>query len=180
MPSDRMERVLGPDFVAELDELPMEELRARRSQCQEVEVGLSYGRRMIQGRLDIVHAEIGRRSAGAGPTAASALVERLEKGEMLGDQARPAGWGRLTTVFAPSPEDQELPAELEEAAGDVDLANLPEFSDAEVRDLADRLTELERELSHRRRQVLDRIDACQAEIVRRYKSGAANPEDLLA
>jgi hypothetical protein len=49
-----------------------------------------------------------------------------------------------------------------------------------VAKLADQLTALERSLSDRRRSVFDRIDAFQAEIVRRYKTGAAAPGELLS
>jgi hypothetical protein len=59
------------------------------------------------------------------------------------------------------------------------LAKLPELADDVIRKLADQLTTLERSLSERRRKIFDRIDAFQAEIVRRYKTGQANPDELL-
>jgi hypothetical protein len=180
MPSERLDRVLADDYVAGLDALPLEEIRIRRGECQEVELGLSFARRLVQGRLDIIHAELERRGQGGGPSDASALVDRLKEGGLLGDQERPAGFGRLSSMLAPTGGEDEFTAEIDEVAGPDDLANLPELSDDVVGKLADRLSTLERSLSDRRRQVFDCIDAFQHEIVRRYKTGSANPEELLS
>ena len=180
MVSERLERILADDYAAGLRDLPMDDVRSRRGECQEVELGLSYARRIVQGRLDIIHAELERRGEGAGPSDASDLVDRLKEGEMLGDHGRPAGNGRLPTILAPDVESDEFSSEIDEIADPESLANLPELSDETIRKLADQLTALERSLSERRRQVFDRIDAFQAEIVNRYKTGTANPDELLA
>ena len=101
------------------------------------------------------------------------------EGEMLGDHSRPPGFGRLPTLMAPDEASDEFSAEIDEVADADSLANLPELSDEVIGKLADQLTSLERSLSDRRRQVFDRIDAFQAEIVNRYKTGAADPDQLL-
>lgn len=178
--SDRLARVLADDYVAGVEALDLDEVRARRGECQEVEVGLSYARRIVQGRLDIIHAEIERRATGSGRSTTSDLVDRLEKGEMLGDQARPPGFGRLPTVIDPGAESDEYLAEAHAVANADALGALVDLDDEAVRTLGDQLGEVERSLSDRRRQVFDRIDVFQAEIVRRYKTGAANPDSLLA
>ena len=98
---------------------------------------------------------------------------------MLGDHSRPAGFGRLPTLMAPDVASDEFSTEIDEIADPDSLANLPELDDAAVANLADQLTELERSLSERRRLVFDRIDTFQAEIVNRYKTGSANPDELL-
>jgi hypothetical protein len=180
MASDRLERILADDYAAGLSDLAMDEVRSRRAECQEVELGLSYARRIVQGRLDIIHAELERRQAGGGPSDASDLVDRLKEGEMLGDQGRPAGNGRLPTLMVPDVESDEFSSEIDDIAHPDSLANLPELSDEVVRKLADELTQLERSLSERRRLVFDRIDVFQAEIVNRYKTGSAHPDELLA
>jgi hypothetical protein len=180
MASERLERILADDYTAGLPDLAMDEVRSRRAECQEVELGLSYARRIVQGRLDIIHAELERRGEGGGPSDASAIVDRLKEGEMLGDHGRPAGNGRLPTILAPDVETDEFSTEIDEIADPESLANLPDLTDEIVRKLADQLTALERSLSERRRQVFDRIDAFQAEIVNRYKTGTANPDELLA
>ena len=179
MASDRLERILADDYAAGAGGLSLDEVRARRAECQEVELGLSYARRIVQGRLDIIHAELERRGSGAGRSDASDLVDRLKEGEMLGDQGRPSGNGRLPTLMAPDVATDEFCGEIDHIADAESLANLPELSDAAITNLADQLTDLERSLSERRRRVFDRIDTFQAEIVNRYKTGSANPDELL-
>jgi len=86
----------------------------------------------------------------------------------------------LPTVLDPGAESEEYLADAGDVAGPELLARLAELDDAEVREIAGRLGEVERGLSARRRLVFDRIDTLQGEIVRRYKSGAASPDSLLA
>ena len=180
MASDRLTKVLADDYAGDLETRSLDEVRQRRHECQEIEVGLSYARRLVQGRLDIIHAELERRASGAGRSDAGELVDRLKEGEMLGDQHRPAGFGRLPTLMAPGEASDEFTDEIDQVADEQSLASLPELDDATVRDLAERLAALERSLSDRRRTVFDRIDAFQHEIVRRYKTGQADPDELLA
>ncbi|MBW3556623.1 MAG: aerial mycelium formation protein [Actinobacteria bacterium] len=179
MPSQRLDRVLDDEYVEGLQALPTGEIRARRGECQTVETDLSYARRLVQGRLDIIHAEIERRSAAGSPSDAGALVDTLKDGTILSDHGRPSGLGRLSARLAPSEEVDEFIAEIEEVADTDALANLPDLSDDVVSKLADRLAALERSFSARRREVFDRIDLFQGEIIRRYKTGSANPEELL-
>ena len=61
----RLDAILAPDYLAGLTTLPIDELRRRRNDCQEVEVSLSYLRRVVQGRLDIVLAEMRHRREGS-------------------------------------------------------------------------------------------------------------------
>ena len=178
--SERLDRVLADGYVDGVGALDLSEVRSRRAECQEVEVALSFARRIVQGRLDIIHAEIERRSSGGGPSSAGELVDRLEKGEMIGDHARPPGFGRLPTVIAPGSESDEFLAEADTVADAESLANIAEVDDDTLSRLSDQLGEVERSLSERRRQVFDRIDVFQGEIVRRYKSGDADTDSLLA
>lgn len=180
MPSERLERVLDSDYVAGLEQLPTSEIRARRGECQTVETDLSFARRLVQGRLDIIHAEIERRAGGGARSDAAGLVEGLRDGTILSDHGRPAGFGRLSPRLAPSDQVDEFIAEIEDVADTDALATLPELSDDVVAKLADRLATLERSFSARRRQVFDRIDLLQGEIIRRYKTGTTNPDELLA
>src|ERR1700736_6204673 len=56
-----IDELLASAYVAELTELPLSELRNRRTQCAMVESSLSYERQLVQGRLDIVRDEQCRR-----------------------------------------------------------------------------------------------------------------------
>ncbi len=60
-----------------------------------------------------------------------------------------------------------------------DLETLPTLSTEELDQLHVDLEQLEHEVSNRRRQFFDRIDALQAEITRRYRTGEASVESLL-
>lgn len=169
-------RILADDYVANLEALPMGDLRARKAECGEAESALSYLRRLVQVRLDIVLAEIENRAAG-GTGELSELVDHL--GEILAEGGTRTTAGRLTSLALPDVDHTLLTADLD-AIFDVDKAGaLPETDDAEVRRIADALVELERSVSRRRRELFERLDALQAEIVRRYKSGEASVDSLL-
>jgi hypothetical protein len=73
--------------------------------------------------------------------------------------------------------DPELEARLAEVAvvGD----DLPGLSTDALGALGDRLADLEREVSDRRRELFASIDALQAELTRRYRTGEADVESLL-
>ena len=170
----RIERLLDPDFVAGLRDLSMDDLRARRTECQEVEVGLSYLRRVVQGRLDIVFADLQRR-AGGEPADLATLVNQLPG--ILGEHARPAGYGRLPTLEI-GEGDVDL-TEVDAVADTTRLSSLPDMDEGDVRALADALGELERQTSDQRRLLHERLDVLQEEIVRRYKEGEASVDSLL-
>jgi hypothetical protein len=175
----RIETILSPDYVEDLESLPMTEVRTRRDESQEAADVLSYLRRLVQGRLDIVHADIERR-AGGEPGDISALVERLEKGEILGEHTRPGGLGRLPTTFGPADTDGWISQELDQVAGADRLVSLPDLSDDEVRSVADKLVEMERKVSAQRHSLHEVTNRLQEEIVRRYKSGEATVDSLLS
>ena len=60
----RIDRVLAPEYLDGLDGLGMEELRSRKAEAEQEETDLSYARRLLQGRLDILRAEREARKLG--------------------------------------------------------------------------------------------------------------------
>jgi hypothetical protein len=163
--------------VAEdLTALSMEALRARRNDGQAVEVGLSYLRRVAQGRLDIVAAEQRRRTDGAEPVNSEDLVESLS--DILGDHLVAPGNGRLPQLLGPDLEELDT-SELDAIAGPNQLGNLERCTDDELAALVEKLSAYEAEVSAKRRALFEEIDAVQAEITRRYKTGEASVETLL-
>jgi hypothetical protein len=168
--------VLAAGYLDGLRALPLEVVRTKRGECQQVEAALSYGRRLIQGRLDIVGAEL-RRRAGGEAGDATALIDDLKN--ILAERVRSPGYGRLPSIMAPAGDD-ELVAEVEASMDAGSLANLGDMSDDEVRAQADKLGALEQRLSDQRHKVHERIDALQEEVVRRYKEGEATVEGLLS
>ena len=179
MASADLERLLEPDYLGDLQSRSIEEIRAMREECRHAEDGLSYVRRQAQGRLDIVASELTRRAEGKGPSDAADIVDHLP--EILGHNvSAPGRLGEVRpTSLEPPEEAAGFAVELEGILHLSSLTGLGQITDDELRHLVDRLTEYERLVSDRRRALHDRLDALQAEIVRRYKSGEVSVESLL-
>jgi hypothetical protein len=171
-----LERVLADDYVGEVTELSMDDLRSKRAECQALEVGLSYRRRLAQGRLDIVAAEQRRRIEGTPPMSDDDLVRELAA--TLADRARPAGNGRLPQLMAPDADGVDT-TDLDAIARPGALARITDCGDEELVALVEKLSVFEAEVSKQRRALHERIDALQAEITRRYRTGEASVESLL-
>jgi len=169
----RIDRVLAEDYLQGLQDLPLAQVRERRSEAEQEEVDLSYIRRMIQGRLDIVRAELNRREGSGGQD----LVKGLAA--ILADEPRaPArGLGRHSTV-EPSRADSHR-RYVEALVADVDLSDVTARSSDELAHALRTLSEEEQGLSAKRRAVQAVMDACSAEIARRYRDGEADVDSLL-
>ena len=176
MASADLERLLEPDYLGDLQSRSIEEIRAMREECRHAEDGLSYVRRQAQGRLDIVASERARRAEGKGPSDAADIVDHLP--EILGHNVQAPGLGRLPSNLEP-PEDPELTTELDGILHAQSLSGLGQIGDDDLRLLVDRLTDYEHTVSGQRRALFDHIDALQAELTRRYKTGEASVESLL-
>jgi hypothetical protein len=166
---------LAEDLLDGLSDLPIDEVRARRTACQQLETQLSYVRRLAQGRLDIVTSEIAARRDGT--QGDRTLVEQLTAA--LSDHITAPGNGHLPLMLAPGEVDPQLIAGLDAAAPPAQVSSPASMTDDELRHVADSLAEFERGVSTRRRAMFDRIDALQEEIVRRYQSGEATVDSLL-
>lgn len=163
---DDLDRLLGASYLDGLGACDDDRLRAMRTESQEVEAKLSYLRRMVQGRLDIVTAERERRASGSSSSDLSDLVARLP--EILADRGRTPGPGRMPTNLVP-PEDDDLTRELDEVSGPAALGLLPDLSDKDLQAVAGRLEQLEQTVSTQRRAIFGVIDAVQAELASRYE-----------
>jgi hypothetical protein len=157
--------------------LSLPELRTLRRDAQRDEADLSYVRRLLQGRIDILRAELARR----GPTSVVAVgeasvVERLP--EILTDApARHRSSARHVTVGTPQREEyRRLAAEM---LAEVELSALDARTDAELTDGIGRLVRYEQQVSRRRQGLQRTADDCSAEIARRYRDGEAQVDDLL-
>ena len=174
--SSDLAALLDPGYLGDLTSRPMDEVRAMRTECQEVETGLSLLRRLIQGRLDIVGVELTRRAEGGDPADLPDLIARLP--EVLSDRTHAPGVGRLPQIMA-----AEVPPELEAALDRITppgaISDLPAVPDAELQAMTDQLAHLERTVSAQRSALFERIDALQAELTRRYRTGEASVDNLL-
>ncbi|MEV0775606.1 ABC transporter substrate-binding protein [Streptomyces sp. NPDC050433] len=151
--------------------LRLPELRALRRDATRDEADLSYLRRLLQGRIDILRAELARRAAPETP-----VVDRLS--EILADTPSPhRSSARHVTLSTPRNEEFRLLAA--EALAEVELSDLAARTDEELHAAMGRLVRHEQQVSQRR-QVLQRTaDECSAEIARRYREGEAQVDDLL-
>jgi len=170
-------RILDPGYLADLAGRSTDDIRSMRAECQEVETGLSYLRRVLQGRLDIIDAELERRRSGGDPADLSSLIEKLP--EILSDHLRAPGLGRLPSSIGPGRLDPELEERLAEVVAAGDLDSITQVPDERLRAARESLAELEGDVSARRRAMFERIDSLQAELTRRYRTGEASVESLL-
>jgi hypothetical protein len=175
--SDSLDKILSDDYLGDVTTLLMDHVRARRAQCKDVETGLSYLRRMVQGRLDIVTAEQARRAEGGAPGDITGLIERLPS--VLAENTRAPGSGRLTMSFDTGAVDEDLVAELNGIASTTDLSDSVEISDEALQTMHGCLHEFELKVSGLRRSLFARIDSLESEITRRYRSGEASVDTLL-
>ncbi|UQX02225.1 AmfC protein [Streptomyces sp. RerS4] len=152
--------------------LGLPELRAMRRDAQRDEADLSYVRRLLQGRIDILRAELARRTDPEAP-----VVDRLS--EILADApSRRSASARHVTLGTPHNEEFRLLAA--EMLSDVELSDLDARTDAELHDAMARLVGYEQQVSRRRQQLQRMADDSSAEITRRYREGEAQVDDLLA
>ncbi len=168
----RIDRVLAEDYLAGLGSASLADVRALRAEAEQEEVDLSYLRRLVQGRLDVLRAELDRRRGGGGDLVAG-LAQILAE-----EQRTPArGLGRHSAV-QPSRVDQHR-RYVEALVADVDLSDVSARSDEDVERALQVLSGEEQVLSGKRREVQKVMDACSAEITRRYRDGEADVESLL-
>ncbi|QXG77414.1 aerial mycelium formation protein [Modestobacter sp. L9-4] len=169
-----VDELLDPSFLDGVQDVPMAEVRALRHRAEQEEVNLSYTRRLLQGRLDIVRRELQRRAEHDGRS----LVDLLP--EILSEKGRgPAhGLGRHQTVQPTSPEQFET--WVNSLAPGADLTDVPSMPDDRLEQTARSLAAGERSLSERRRGVQTVMDAVAGELARRYREGLADVAQLLA
>lgn len=174
--------VLSEQSGHDLGTLLLRELRELRRDAQQNEADLSYVRRLLQGRIDILRAEVARRRDPAargpeGPGPEGPIVDRLS--EILTDApARHRSSARHVTLGTPHSAEYGLLAT--EMLAEVELSDLDARTDDELHTAMGRLVRYEQQVSRRRQQLQRTADDCSAEIARRYREGEAQVDDLLA
>lgn len=147
-------------------------LRTLRREAQRDEADLSYVRRLVQGRIDILRAELARRQDPESP-----VVDRLP--EILADApSRHRTSARHVTLRTPRGDEYRRLAA--ETFAEVELSDLGARTDEELHTAMGRLVGYEKQVSRRRHQLQRTADDCGAEIARRYRDGEAQVDDLLA
>ncbi|MCU1617153.1 MAG: uncharacterized protein JWO98_4693 [Frankiales bacterium] len=169
-----VDELLAPGFLEDAQGRPMAEVRQLRRRAEQEEVNLSYTRRLLQGRLDIVRRELQRRAEHDGRS----LLDLLP--EILSEKGRgPAhGLGRHQTVQPSAPEEYE--SWVNSLTPGADLSAITDLPDAKLEKAARALAQAEAGLSERRRGVQQVMDGLAGELGRRYRDGEADVAALLA
>ena len=164
-----LQRVLAPGYLAALQDVNTVELRKMRAECTDLENGVSYVRRLAQGRLDVIAAEIQRRADGGGGNLAD-LVARLP--ELLSDGVRAAGSGRVDQDLDP-PDSVVVPLNdvLDGVVGPNVMTEVAALGDDELSAAIIALRNFEESLSTSRRSLHNTIDTLNDELARRIAAG---------
>jgi hypothetical protein len=163
----RIDRVLGRDFASDIEDMDDDELVRRRGDAEQEEVDLSYARRLLQGRLDLLRAEADRRSSGTPdpPRTDVQLVEQLSR--ILAEDLPSSD--RLADAHFVSAEPSRVGEHrraVEAVIADVELSDVRHLDDRLLREATERLTQMEHDLSRTRaavHQVQDRLDGALAD-----------------
>jgi hypothetical protein len=171
-----VEKIIDPAFLEGLETKDIALLREMRDEAKESENELSFERRLCQARVDILSAELDRRAGRGGDD----LVARLP--EILATEGGSTEGAQLPSR-APDysiPRNADVPRRrVEEIVGEQTLAKLGSLSAEEIQSIIGSLGEHERKVSDKRRAVQEVVDRIQAEIVRRYTTGEADPAAAL-
>ena len=171
----RIDRVLAPDFltsVGDMDPWPrcasgVTRRSKKRPTCRTYGGCCKDASTSCAPSLDAVPATSGDPWSTSW-LRSSPMERRLE----------PHGLGRHATV-EPS-RVAEHRRSVEQLVSDAGVSDVVNRTDDELAASLSRLTDYEAAVSRNRRKVQDVMDACTAEIARRYQSGEASVDDLLA
>lgn len=167
----RIDQVLAEDFCADAAALELDELRRRRDLAEEVERELSFHRRLLHGRMDLIAFELRRRRGEEDRSLIEALPEIIAAGLSGGS----VGSYRHLSVELKLPEITGR-REIDQVLEDDALVRVTTMEESELADVQLALTDAEGEISDKRRRLHTVIDLLQAEIIDRYKRGLANSD----
>lgn len=171
----RLDEATDPAFIADIENMSNEELRKKRALLDELDTELSYYRRMLHGRMDLLEFELRRRSGEETRSLLEALPQILSAG--VGGMHRNVIPKELPLEPPDSGNDERHPVDT--ILQDDFLAHLPTIDDHDLIAIQSTLTDAERIVSRERRAVYDVYDVITAELTRRYKEGLADAGDLL-
>ncbi len=160
----RIDRIRRPEFVRGLSELSLDELRERRDDCYAEREYLSLLRRLVQGRAEILRAEIERRGSGAD---SGSLVDELAT--ILSSEGQGPSRGEAVKVGIPEEEMLLARRRIERLVADAEISDPGALDDDRLAAAVDLLSREEREVSAARNDVLHAMDELQEELKRRYR-----------
>jgi hypothetical protein len=168
----RIDQALSEDFAEGIEEFSLDEVRRRRDMAEEVERELSYYRRLLHGRMDLLAFELRRRRGEETRSLIEALPEIIASG--LGSTSS-MGDSRHLSVELDLPEVMGR-RDLDHILEDDGLTRITSMDEGEIVDFQLGLAEAEKIVSEQRRKLHVVIDRLQAEIIDRYKRGLAGSD----
>lgn len=145
-----------------------------RDECRLEEERLSFERRLLQGRIDIVRAEQSRRESGTSEELVASLTRILADGT---HSRRGQPQARLSPVY--SPDSDAGHSRRAGDSSDAVLGQLPDLNDDQLEELHHRLVADERAISDLRRRVLDHLDRLQVQVAAHVQNGRLGADDIL-
>ena len=161
----RIDRIKRADYAQGLEELSLDDVRDRRDECRAELEYLSLLRRLVQGRAEILKAEVERRR---NPQDSGSLVDRLA--EILApDESHVSSRGAAVQVGVPDDELAIARRRVERLVADAGISDPGSLPDDSLATAVDLLFAEERSVSADRAQVIAVLEAVQDELKRRYK-----------
>ena len=152
------------EWVSDIGSMSDTELKSLIGELATSEQDISYNRRILHGKIDLLRAE---------------LVNRLRSRHEEGKEAiTDADVAQLTDLITAAADGDTAPgAQFADAAamskGEIQMDTFPDLgtlTDPELKDLIRTLTDDEREISYQRRILHGKIDILRAELVNRMRT----------
>lgn len=161
----RIDRIRDAGYVQGVGELSLDDLRQRRDECLAEREYLSLLRRLVQGRAEILRAELDARGSDEdrGP-----IVDRLAQ-ILAGDERQTASRGEAVKVGLPEEEMLLARRRIERLVADAGISDPGALNDENLSAAVDLLAAEEREVSTARSDVIRVLDTLQDELKRRYR-----------
>lgn len=170
----RIDQVLDPEFTTDLPALEITEIRHRRRMAELEEMDLSYLRRLLQGRIDIITVELSRRDEfhhQDDATIVAHLAVILAAGESSASPQRFIGGDEPSRAG-------EYRRRIEAVVGDPRWSDVESSTPEHLRDALNQLRIHEREVSEKRKRVQRVNDLLVAELARRAEGSISSGEAL--
>jgi hypothetical protein len=161
----RIDRIKRPGYAAGLEDLSLDDVRDRRDECRAELEYLSLLRRLVQGRAEILKAEVERRRD---PQDSGSLVDRLAE-ILTPDESHASSRGAAVQVGVPDDELAIARRRVERLVADAGIPDPGSLPDDRLATAVDLLFSEERSVSADRAQVIGVLEAVQDELKRRYK-----------
>jgi len=172
----RIDQVLDPEYIADLENLPTDDLRLRRSTCDDLDAELSYYRRLLHGRMDLLAFEVRRRRG----EETRSLIDALP--DILADASQSDSPHFAMPKSLPV-EPPDIPMEgrrpIDRILEDDFLTHLPDIDDEELEQIQVTLTRTEQLVSEQRHNVYQVLETLTGEVARRYRDGIVSVTQIL-